>query len=92
MNRVFLKYYTDITRINILVSIVFGFLSSVVICFGTVGTIISFAVFRYFQNDQYYFYLNYGYSKAGLMVMAFSINFFIALIVFLILNWHTYLR
>ncbi|MCW3071807.1 MAG: hypothetical protein JWO44_1697 [Bacteroidetes bacterium] len=93
MSRLFFKYYIDITRINILVTIVFGLLTKVfglltnyIICFGTFGILISFLIYRQFQNQQYYFYQNQGYTKTELMAKVFTINFSIALILFLIIK------
>jgi len=83
MNRLFFKYYYDITKINILVSILIG-LQDIGICFGTFGTLISFFVYRYFKNDQYYFYLNQGFTKKELMFKVFMINFTISFIVYLV--------
>lgn len=90
MNRLFLKYYFDITRINILVSIFIGLFTNILICFGTFGILISFVIFRYFQNEQYYFYLNQGYTKAELMIKVFIINLLIALFLFLLIRWFIY--
>jgi hypothetical protein len=86
MNRLLLKYYYDITRINILVTILIGLLTDIIICFGSFGILISFIIYRYYQNDQYYFYLNHGYTKTELMFKVFMINFTIALILFLIIK------
>ncbi|MCW3102687.1 MAG: hypothetical protein JWO09_1127 [Bacteroidetes bacterium] len=93
MSRLFFKYYTDITRINIIVTVIFGLLTSQMwhlstftICFGTFGTLISFIVYRQFQNAQYYFYLNHGYTKAELMAKVFAINLSIGLLLFIIVK------
>lgn len=86
MSRLFLKYYIDITRINILVTIVFGYMTNFIICFGTFGMLITFMVYRQFQNEQYYFYLNHGYTKTELMTKVFGINLSIAVLLFLIVK------
>jgi hypothetical protein len=83
MNRIFFKYYFDITKINVLVSIVIG-LQYIAICFGTYGILISFMIYRYYKNDQYYFYLNQGFTKTELMLKVFLINFTISFILLLI--------
>lgn len=62
MNKLFLKYYYDITKINILVTVLLG-LQHFAIFFGTFGTAISFFVYRYFAGNQYYFYLNQGFRE-----------------------------
>lgn len=83
MNRLFFKYYYDVTRINILVSIIIG-LQDIAISFGSFGSLISFMIYRYYQNDQYYFYLNHGFTKKELMFKVFMINFTIAFILYLL--------
>ena len=83
MNRLFLKYYFDTTKFNIIFSIVFG-LQEIAICFGTFGTLFSFLIYRYYQNDQYFFYLNHGFTKKELMVKVFMINFTISFILYLV--------
>jgi len=83
MNRLFFKYYYDTTRINLLVSILVG-LQEFAICFGSAGMIISFGVYRYFQNEQYTFYLNHGFTKRELMGKVMLINCTIALVLYLI--------
>lgn len=65
---------------------VFGLMTDFIICFGTFGMLISFMVYRQFQNDQYYFYLNQGYTKTELMTKVFGINLSIALLLFLIIK------
>ena len=84
MSILFFKYYIDITRINILVTIIFGYMTNFIICFGTFGMLITFVVYRQFQNEQYYFYLNHGYTKTELMTKVFAINLSIALFLFII--------
>lgn len=86
MNRLFLKYYIDTTRFNILACIVIGLFTNVFICFGTYGVFISFITYRYFQNHQYYFYLNQGYTKNELMFKVFIINFLVATLLFLLIR------
>jgi hypothetical protein len=86
VNRLFIKYYIDITRINILVTVIIGLLTDFILCFGTFGSLISFFVYRQFQNEQYYFYLNQGYSKNELMFKVFLINFIIALILYFLIK------
>lgn len=83
MSRLFLKYYYDTTKINILVSIIIG-LQKIDICFGSFGTLFSFMIYRYYKNDQYYFYLNHGFTKTELMLKVFLINFSISLIIYFI--------
>ena len=86
MSRLFFKYYIDITRINILVTLIFGLLTNFIICFGTFGILISFMVYRQFQNEQYYFYLNHGYTKTELITKVFAINLSIAVLLFVIIK------
>ncbi len=90
MSELFLKYYFDVTRYNVLISILViiltGRLLAAIISFGTFGMVISLFVYRYYQNIEYYFYLNKGLSKKKIILNAFKINFVISLI-FSIILW-----
>ena len=90
MSELFFKYYYDVTKYNIyisiLVTIVTQRLYAGVISFGTFGMVGSFFVYRYYQNIEYYFYLNKGLSKKSIILSTFIINFVIS-IIFLIILW-----
>lgn len=85
-----MKYLYDITKINIIISILIGIITESVlgftICFGFFGEIIAFIVYAQFKNEQYYFYLNKGYTKRGLMLKAFVLNLLVAIILFFLLK------
>jgi len=89
MTELFLKYYYDLTKYNILISILVIILSqhlfAGVVSFGTFGMVISLFVYRYYQNIEYYFYLNGGLSKKKMILNAFKINFIISVILTIIL-------
>ena len=82
MSELFLKYYYDVTKYNIYISILVIIftqrLYAGVISFGTFGMVGSFFVYRYYQNIEYYFYLNAGLSKRGIILKTFKINFIIS--------------
>lgn len=61
-------------------------MTNYIICFGTFGMLITLMVYRHFQNEQYYFYLNHGYTKTELMTKVFVINLSIALLLFFIVK------
>jgi hypothetical protein len=86
----FLKYYYDTTKINVIISVGIGIISEstkgVAICLGTFGTLISFIIYSNFKKEQYYFYLNQGYTKTELMFKVFTINFLIAALLFIIIR------
>jgi hypothetical protein len=80
LSRLFFKYYTDVTRYNLAFCIVLCLFPSanlfeITITFGTAGVLISFWIYKYFQNIEYYFYINKGLTRAHLQVKTFAINF-----------------
>ena len=84
-----LKYYYDLTRYNVGFSILIGLIrgeNAGIITFGTFGMFVGLISYRYFQNNQYYFYYNLGISKINLVLVTWLINFSIATFVFLILQ------
>lgn len=90
MSELFFKYYYDVTRYNIIISILVIILSqrlfAGVISFGTFGMALSLYVYKYYQNIEYYFYLNGGLSKKSIILKAFKINFVIS-VIFSIILW-----
>jgi hypothetical protein len=89
MKKAFAKYYFDLTRYNVAFSILIGIITSrpnaAIITFLTFGMIVGFLCFRYFQNNQYYFYYNLGISKSKLLLTTWVINALLASILLLIL-------
>ena len=89
MTELFFKYYYDITKYNVLVSILVFILTQQlfagVLSFGTFGMAISLALYRHYQNIEYYFYLNAGLSKKIMILNAFIINLVISIILSAIL-------
>lgn len=89
MPELFFKYYSDITKYNICVSILVLILTQnvyfTVISFGTFGMAISVFIYKYYQNIEYYFYLNKGLSKKKIITRTFEINFIISIILLIIL-------
>lgn len=89
MADLYFKYYRDITRYDILFCILVLILTqrllAAVILFGTFGTIISLMLYKYYQNIEYYFYLNGGLSKRGLILKTSKINAIISIILSIIL-------
>jgi hypothetical protein len=55
------------------------------ISFGTIGLIISLFIYRYYQHIEYYFYLNAGLSKRGMIAKVFKINITISIILTIVL-------
>lgn len=89
MWRLFIKYYFDVTKFNILFCVVFFItkpnLIDCIIVFGSVGSIISFFVFKYFYEIQYFFYANCGLSKRVIQIRTLFINLLIAISTIIIL-------
>jgi len=82
------KYYLDLTRYNLAFSILMGLitLSPVVgiVTFSTFGMLVGLICFKYFQNNQYYFYYNLGIRKSKLIVIAWMFNVIVAFVVLLV--------
>jgi hypothetical protein len=93
MTELFLKYYWDIAKFNLLfcllVVILTGNIYAAVISFGTIGMPVSLFLFRYYHNIEYYFYLNAGLSKKRIILRSFIINLIISLTILTIL-WSTH--
>ena len=97
MTGLFLNYYFDVTKYN-LAFCVFYFvvralttslkvdIMEAIIQFGTLGVLISFMAFEYFQNIEYDFYINGGLSKRHLKLKAFIINLATSSLILLIRN------
>ena len=84
-----LKYYYDLTRYNLGFSIIIGLIMSEkagVFTFGTFGMFVGLISYRYFQNNQYYFYYNLGISKMNLFSVTWIINFSIAAFILFMLR------
>jgi hypothetical protein len=83
-----LKYYYDLTLYNFGFSLLIGLLIGIntgIVSFGTFGMFVGLISYRYFQNNQYYFYYNLGISKMALITTTWIINFTIAvLLIFLV--------
>lgn len=76
-----LKYYYDLTLYNFGFSVLIGLLiggNAGIVSFGTFGMLVGLMSYRYFQNNQYYFYYNLGISKTALIATTWIINFTIA--------------
>jgi hypothetical protein len=94
MNSLFFKYYLDTIKYNLLFCAAFSIISFTIISFNitgclinfaTAGTLVSFIVFRYFNNIEYTFYLNRGLTKIQLQVKTLAINILLVLLTLIIL-------
>jgi uncharacterized membrane-anchored protein len=56
-----------------------------IIIFATVGGFVSFMVYGYLQNIEYYFYRNGGLTKKQLQVRTLIVNLVIAVFLFILL-------
>ncbi|WP_255083200.1 hypothetical protein, partial [Zhouia amylolytica] len=75
--RAFWKYYKDVTIFNLVFSIIFGIISNYfwgLISFCSLGIIIGLLGFQYFKKQEYYLYLNLGYTKLSLIKNTFVLN------------------
>jgi hypothetical protein len=60
-------------------------LAATIISFGSIGMLVALFIYRYYQNVEYYFYLNAGLTKKGIIVRSFLINALIATLLLLFL-------
>lgn len=84
-----LKYYYDLTRYNFGFSVIIGLIIGIeegIVSFGTFGMFVGLISYRYFQNNQYYFYYNLGISKMALISVTWIINLTIAAFVLWIIR------
>jgi len=62
MTELFLKYYWDIAKYNLLFCILVQILTqntyATVISYGTIGMAVSLFLYSYYHHIEYYFYLN----------------------------------
>lgn len=90
MHPALFKYYYDLTRYNIIISLLVGFVKFSpfvgIFSFATFSMPISIFCYQYFQKHQYYFYYNLGISKTKLVIFTWIINLIIASILLLIMN------
>jgi len=88
MSALFFRYYIDVTKYNLFFCVLFTIIRANliegIILFGTVGVLISFAAYRYFNNIEYYFYINGGLSKKRLQLTTFVINLVFSSLILLI--------
>ncbi|HRQ51048.1 MAG TPA: hypothetical protein PLR74_10960 [Agriterribacter sp.] len=86
----FLKYYSDVNKFNLLISLMVLItgqsLAAGIFSFGSVGMVASFIIYRYYYNIQYYFYANAGFSKNKLMVQVAAINAILSTLILLIIR------
>ena len=89
MTELFLKYYWDVAKYNLLFCILVKIFTqnsyAAVISFGTIGMAVSLILFGYYHDIEYYFYLNAGLSKKAIILKSFTINAIISLIILIIL-------
>jgi len=85
------KYYYDVTKYNILVSVVIAILTEKltagIVSFATVSIFISFLIYRQFKNVEYYFYINGGLSKKEMILKTVLINFLIGSITAVLITY-----
>ena len=77
MRQAIAKYFYDLTRYNLGFSILIGIALrpiAGIITFGTFGMLVGLICYRYFQNNQYYFYYNLGISKLRLVSVTWFMN------------------
>jgi hypothetical protein len=88
MNQAIIKYYFDLTRYNFAFSVFIGLLTLRpyigIVTFGTFGMLAGLICYRYFHQNQYYFYYNLGIGKTKLVSFSWLVNI-IFMIIFLLI-------
>ena len=88
MTRIFWKYYTDLTKFNLGLSLLIAFATSPVegvLLFLTGGMIISLIAYEYFHRDEYYLYHNLGFTRVRLALTSWLINIGLSLLIVAVL-------
>ncbi|MBL7788196.1 MAG: hypothetical protein JNL75_00015 [Chitinophagales bacterium] len=83
MHSLFLHYYRSTFIYNFIFSALVGFVGNFFICFCTFGSLVSFIAYQYHKGHEYYFYYNYGYTKAELMLKTMLANVLFSFILYL---------
>lgn len=90
MSRLFIQYYYDVTKFNVMfcaLFFAFGITSiETAVIFGTFGTLVSLLVYNYFYKIQYYFYINGGFTKRAIQLRLIAINLILSTI-FIAILW-----
>ena len=83
----FKNYVKDINAFNLPLCFflgVIGDISYAIFCFGTLGTVFGLICYQYLFRAQYSFYRNLGWTRSGLILNLFLINFTIAFCIYII--------
>ncbi|GAB3492286.1 hypothetical protein GCM10027341_06260 [Spirosoma knui] len=84
MTRAFWKFYTDLTKFNLGLSLLVTFVKSPVegiLLFVTGGMLLSLIAYEYFHSHEYYLYHNLGLTRMRLIRKAWLLNLGISAIV-----------
>ncbi|MFD2937429.1 hypothetical protein ACFS25_26895 [Spirosoma flavum] len=77
MTRAFWKYYMDLTKFNLGLSLLVTFVKSPaegILLFLTGGMLLSLVAYEYFHSHEYYLYYNLGLTRTRLMLKAWLMN------------------
>lgn len=83
------KFYLDVTKYNVLFSVLIGGLRGVIpgiACLGTFGMIVGIICYEYYRSNQYYFYYNLGFTKLKLIATTWIINLIFSTLLLLIIH------
>lgn len=83
MTRAFWKFYTDLTKFNLGLSLLVSFVKSPaegILLFVTGGMILSLVAYEYFHSHEYYLYHNLGLTRMRLILKAWLLNVGIAVV------------
>lgn len=77
MTRAFWKYYLDLTKFNLGLSLLVTFIKSPadgILLFLTGGMLLILVAYEYFHSQDYYLYHNLGLTRTRLMLQAWLLN------------------
>jgi hypothetical protein len=88
--KAYFKYFFDVNLFNfiysVLISVILLNIVYIPIVFATVGTFTGLLSYKYFHNNEYYFYYNLGFSQKRLFLTTWILNIIIATILYLSIN------
>jgi hypothetical protein len=83
MNRAVWKYYLDLTKFNVAISLLltsFVGPDGGIFSFLTGGMILSLIAYSFFHGNEYYLYYNLGLTKVRLVLTSYLINVCVAVL------------
>lgn len=83
MNQAFRKYYLDLTKFNVAISLLLAFVigpTSGIFSFLSTGMVLSLIAYSLFHGNEYYLYYNLGLTRVRLVLTSYLVNSCIAIL------------